>query len=163
MLPLPSIICDSWAPATWLTIVNRIGSPNSAENPSETSSIVPFERVRPSLFPPIFRFDLIFDTVGPKHYSFELMSPLLNRGGTFVTIVTPLFPSVDKYGLVGGLARSAYKATRKTLYVSDNKSIRKTKVSCDVGFSHARACRTEQTIAGLFIEQMVKFFIKSNY
>ena len=69
----------------------------------------------------IFRFDLIFDTVGPKHYSFELMSPLLNRGGTFVTIVTPLFPNVDKYGLISGLARSAYKAARKTVSVSKRK------------------------------------------
>ena len=77
-----------------------------------------------SYFLQLIRFDLIFDTVGPKHYSFELMSPLLNRGGTFVTIVTPLFPNVDKYGLVSGLARSAYKAARKTIYVSD-KSIRK--------------------------------------
>jgi len=66
------------------------------------------------------KFDLIFDTVGPKHYSFELMSPLLNRGGTFVTIVTPLFPNVDKYGLVSGLARSAYKAARKTIYGFSN-------------------------------------------
>lgn len=69
------------------------------------------------------RYDLILDTVGPRHYSFELMSPLLNRGGTFVTIITPVFPSVDKHGLVAGLSRSAYKAARQTLYVSDRKSV----------------------------------------
>lgn len=71
------------------------------------------------MFIQMLRFDLIFDTVGPKHYSFELMNPLLNRGGTFVTIVTPLFPNVDKYGLVAGLTRSIYKAAQKTLYVSE--------------------------------------------
>jgi hypothetical protein len=45
------------------------------------------------------------------------MSSLLNRGGTFVTIIAPVFRNVDKYGLVSGLSRTAYKAVRQTLYV----------------------------------------------
>jgi hypothetical protein len=69
------------------------------------------------------RYDLIFDTVGPRHYTFELMSPLLNRGGTFVTIITPVFPNVDKHGLVAGLSRSAYKAARQTLHVGDRTDV----------------------------------------
>ncbi|CAF5055046.1 unnamed protein product [Rotaria sp. Silwood1] len=62
------------------------------------------------------KYDIIFDTVGPRFYSFELMSSLLNRGGTFVTIVTPIFRNVDKYGLVSGLSRTAYEASKQTLY-----------------------------------------------
>jgi hypothetical protein len=46
------------------------------------------------------------------------MNPFLNRTGTFVTIITPLFPNVDKFGLLPGLIRSAYKAAKKTAYVS---------------------------------------------
>jgi hypothetical protein len=45
------------------------------------------------------------------------MSSLLNRGGTFVTIIAPIFRNVDQYGLVSGLSRTAYKAVRQTLYV----------------------------------------------
>jgi len=45
------------------------------------------------------------------------MSPLLNQGGTFVTIITPIFRNVDKYGLVSGISRTAYKAVKQTLYV----------------------------------------------
>jgi hypothetical protein len=45
------------------------------------------------------------------------MAPLLNQGGTFVTIITPVFRNVDKYGLVSGLSRTAYKAMKQTLYV----------------------------------------------
>jgi len=44
------------------------------------------------------------------------MSPLLNQGGTFVTIITPIFRNVDKYGLVSGVSRTAYKAVKQTLY-----------------------------------------------
>ncbi|CAF1039413.1 unnamed protein product [Rotaria sp. Silwood1] len=62
------------------------------------------------------KYDIIFDTVSPRFYSFELMSSLLNRGGTFVTIVTPIFRNVDKYGLVSGLSRTAYEASKQTLY-----------------------------------------------
>lgn len=68
-----------------------------------------------------FRYDLIFDGVGPQTYSFELMSSLLNPSGTFVTIVTPVFRDVDKYGLISGLSRSTYKAVRQTLYVGNLK------------------------------------------
>lgn len=45
------------------------------------------------------------------------MSPLLNQGGTFVTIIAPVFHYVDKYGLISGLSRTAYKAAKQTLYV----------------------------------------------
>jgi hypothetical protein len=51
------------------------------------------------------------------------MSPLLNKGGTFVTIISPVFRNVDKYGVINGLARSAYKATKQTLHVR-NKLIK---------------------------------------
>ncbi|CAF3518762.1 unnamed protein product [Rotaria sordida] len=61
------------------------------------------------------KYDFIFDTVGPRYYTFEFMSSLLNRGGTFVTIVTPIFRNVDKYGLISGLSRTAYQATKQTL------------------------------------------------
>ncbi|CAF0739249.1 unnamed protein product [Adineta steineri] len=66
------------------------------------------------------KYDIIFDTVGPRYYSFELMSPLLNQGGTFVTIITPAFRNVDKYGLISGLSRTAYKAVKQTLYGLSN-------------------------------------------
>jgi hypothetical protein len=45
------------------------------------------------------------------------MSPLLNRGGTFVTIITPVFRNADKYGVISGLSRAAYKAAEQTIYV----------------------------------------------
>jgi hypothetical protein len=45
------------------------------------------------------------------------MGPLLNQGGTFVTIITPIFRNVDKYGLVSGLSRTAYKVVKQTYYV----------------------------------------------
>ncbi len=51
------------------------------------------------------------------------MGPLLNQRGTFVTIIAPIFPNVDKYGLIPGLSRTAYKAIKQTLYVR-NKIIR---------------------------------------
>jgi hypothetical protein len=66
----------------------------------------------------MFRYDIIFDTVGPRHYSVESMSRLLNRDGTFVTIITPVFPYVDKHGLLFGLSRAAYKSVRQTCHVS---------------------------------------------
>lgn len=64
------------------------------------------------------RFDLIFDAVGPRHYSFDLMSPLLNKGGTFVSIVSPVLQNVDKHGLISGLARSTYTAAQQTFQVT---------------------------------------------
>jgi hypothetical protein len=45
------------------------------------------------------------------------MSPLLNKGGTFVTVVSPIFRNVDKHGLLSGLSRTVYKATKQSLYV----------------------------------------------
>ena len=72
----------------------------------------------------IDRYDFIFDTVGPRYYTLELMSPLLNQGGTFVTIISPIFRNVDKYGLISGLSRTAYKATKQTLYVREEMQIR---------------------------------------
>jgi NADPH:quinone reductase-like Zn-dependent oxidoreductase len=68
----------------------------------------------------MFRYDIIFDTVGPRYYSFELMAPLLNQGGTFVTIISPIFRNVDKYGVVSGLTRTAYKAVKQTFYGLSN-------------------------------------------
>ncbi|CAF3201264.1 unnamed protein product [Rotaria socialis] len=62
------------------------------------------------------KYDIILDTVGPKYYSFQLMNTLLNPGGTFVTIITPIFRNVDKYGLISGLSRTAYTAAKQTLY-----------------------------------------------
>ncbi|CAF4250429.1 unnamed protein product [Rotaria sp. Silwood2] len=71
------------------------------------------------------KYDIIFDTVGPRYYSFELMSSLLNRGGTFVTIVTPIFRNVDKYGLISGLSRTVYQATKQSLFgLSNNVNYR---------------------------------------
>ena len=49
------------------------------------------------------------------------MSPLLNRGGTFTTIITPAFRNVDKYGLLSGLSRTAYQAAQQTYYVRKTK------------------------------------------
>ncbi|CAF0926643.1 unnamed protein product [Adineta ricciae] len=66
------------------------------------------------------KYDLIFDTVGPRSYSFELMSPLLNKGGTFVTIVSPIFRNVDQYGLIPGFARTTYTAVKQTYYGLSN-------------------------------------------
>ena len=59
--------------------------------------------------------------VGPEHYSLELMNPLLNRGGTFVTIVTPVLRNTDKHGLLAGLTRTAYQAAQQTAYVSHSR------------------------------------------
>lgn len=50
------------------------------------------------------------------------MSPLINKQGTFVTIIAPIFRNVDKYGVVSGLSRTVYTATRKTLYVRNESS-----------------------------------------
>lgn len=80
----------------------------------------------------MFRYDLIFDTVGPRYYTFELMSPLLNQGGTFVTIIAPIFRNVDKYGVISGLSRSAYKAAQQTFYVSKRKTHIETDMKFDV-------------------------------
>ena len=46
------------------------------------------------------------------------MSTLLNQGGTFVTIITPIFRYVDKYGFISGSARTAYNATKQILSVN---------------------------------------------
>ena len=70
---------------------------------------------------PCDRYDIIFDMVGPEHYSLELLNPLLNRGGTFVTIVTPVLHNTDKHGLLAGLARTAYQAAQQTAYVSRSR------------------------------------------
>ena len=61
-------------------------------------------------------------SVHSLYYTVEWISPLLNQGGTFVTVIAPIFRNVDKYGLVSGLSRTVYKAAQQTLYVSEEKT-----------------------------------------
>ena len=56
------------------------------------------------------------------------MNPLINRGGIFVTIISPVFRNVDKYGLLSGLSRTVYKAAKQTLYVRNQIQIQLNKL-----------------------------------
>jgi hypothetical protein len=60
------------------------------------------------------------------------MAPLLNQGGTFVTIISPIFRNVDKYGPVSGLTRTAYKAVKQTFYVRKKKKKRIMKINYSI-------------------------------
>ncbi|CAH1798632.1 unnamed protein product [Owenia fusiformis] len=56
------------------------------------------------------RFDFILDTVGNME---SYQSSLLTRGGMFVTLVTPVLTNIDKDGLLGGLAKTAFSILPK--------------------------------------------------
>ena len=54
-----------------------------------------------------FRFDLILDPLGGETPSFSIDLLKSWTNAKYITLVMPLLPSTDKYGIPGGLIQSA--------------------------------------------------------